>query len=553
MDGIAARIIRDQAQLASQRGNFEGQWQEISERAMPRSSGLFFSAGATGRTIGEKKTEKMFDATAAIALERYASVLASLLTPESQKWHRLRSTNPALNKNKRVLDWFDQAADALFLARRTPRSGFYGQMNMLYQSVGAFGTGLVYVDWSAGSPVDPGGGLRYRHTHLSEAFIRENFQGVVDAVIRKFPMSHRMAAQMLSASKIDRLPKKVSDMLASGKDSDREFAYIHCVMPNEEYEDGKADYRGMAWVEHYVCVETQEVIATRGYRSFPFAVGRPVVSPGEMYGRSPAMTVLPNIKVLNEQKRTQLKMGHRLVDPVLLAHDDGVLDTFSLKPGAINVGGVNAQGQRLVQRLDDNVGQLPQMKDLMEQERGVINDAFLITLFQILVETPRMTATEVLERAREKATLLAPTMGRLQSELLGPLIEREMDLMVRNGRLPPMPRELVEADGEYHIIYDSPLARLMRAEEAAGFSRWTEQLLTIAQVTQDPGALDWIDWDTAAPELADINAVPSRWIADEEKVAAKRQGRQQQAAVQTAIDAGPAVAGLIKAGAGGPR
>ena len=36
----------------------------------------------------------------------------------------------------------------------------------------------------------------------------------------------------------------------------------------------------------------------------------------------------------------------------------------------------------------------------------VINDAFLVTLFQILTETPEMTATEVIERTREKGALL---------------------------------------------------------------------------------------------------------------------------------------------------
>ncbi|MDN8888877.1 portal protein, partial [Staphylococcus aureus] len=72
----------------------------------------------------------------------------------------------------------------------------------------------------------------------------------------------------------------------------------------------------------------------------------------EIYGRSPAMNVLPAIQTLNEEKKILIKQGHRVVDPVLLAHDDGVMDGFSLKPGALNYGGVNAQGQKLVHTLD---------------------------------------------------------------------------------------------------------------------------------------------------------------------------------------------------------
>ncbi|MBJ7391821.1 MAG: hypothetical protein JHC85_09650, partial [Chthoniobacterales bacterium] len=36
----------------------------------------------------------------------------------------------------------------------------------------------------------------------------------------------------------------------------------------------------------------------------------------------------------------------------------------------------------------------------------------LVTLTQVLVAAPRMTAAEALLRAQEKAALLAPTMGR---------------------------------------------------------------------------------------------------------------------------------------------
>lgn len=551
-DELAADIIREQGALAANRGNFESHWQEIAERVVPRESNLFFQAGAPNRSTGEKRTEKMLDSTAAVALERYASVLASLLTPESQKWHMLRADDTTLNRNPRVLNWFDEAADILFRARRSPRSGFYGQMNVGYMSIGAYGTGLLRIDHTRGSPTDPGGGLRYRQVALAEAFVRENYQGVIDTLYRKFSMSHRQVARMKDAGEIDRLPSKVEE-LAKGKQADQEFTYIHCVRPNADIDYGRRDFRGRPWVEHYVCVNTQEVIGSNGYYTFPYAVGRAVVAPGEVYGRSPAMTVLPGIKVLNEQKKTMLKMGHRLVDPVLLAYDDGILDTFSARPGSIAPGGLDAQGRKLIQRLDDNIGQLPQLGELMDQERAIINDAFLITLFQILTETPRMTATEVLERTREKSMLLAPTMGRLQSEFLGPLIERELDLMIRAGKMPPMPQELVEAQGEYHIEYVSPLARIMRAEEAAGFSRWMEQSLSAAQITQDPSPLDWVNWDVASPELADINAVPARWVATLDEVNEKRNARQNQAAVQTAIDAGPAVAGLIKAGAGGAR
>lgn len=239
--------------------------------------------------------------------------------------------------------------------------------------------------------------------------------------------------------------------------------------PRSDVDPTKADYRGMDFASYYVALAGKTLLAESGYRSFPYAISRYTTAPGEIYGRSPAMLALPAIKTLNEEKKTLLKQGHRTVDPVLLTHDDGVLDGFSLRPGAINPGGVSMDGRPLVHALP--VGNLAVGKDMMDDERLVINDAFLVTLFQILVDTPQMTATEVLERAREKGALLSPTMGRQQSEFLGPMIARELDVLMRQSLLPPLPGVLIEAQGEYKIEYDSPLSRAQRAEEAAGISR----------------------------------------------------------------------------------
>ncbi|MCK5444878.1 MAG: hypothetical protein KAI73_04595, partial [Rhodospirillaceae bacterium] len=250
-------------------------------------------------------------------------------------------------------------------------------------------------------------------------------------------------------------------------------------------------------------------------------------------------------KVLNEQKKTMLKQGHRVVDPVLLAHDDGVLDTFSMRPGAINAGGVNAQGQRLIHELP--TGNLAAGQELMDMERVTINDAFLVSLFQILVDTPTMTATEVLERAREKGALLSPTMGRQQSEMLGPMIERELDLLVEQNMLPPLPAALVEAEGEFDIVYDSPLSRAQRAEEAAGWTRTMQIAAEQGAVTGDLSGMDHFNMDVIIPALSEINAVPASWMASEEEVAAKRAQRAEQQQTQQIIEAAPAAAGVMKA------
>ena len=533
MDESKAELVcREYNEAAGDRATWEAHWQEIAERCLPAYSNTF--SPNTYNTPGMKKTDKIFDSTAQVALGRFSSVVDSLSTPMTQKWHRLRATNEYLNKQRQVREFFEALNDALFKYRYAPKANFTGQNHEVWQSMGAFGTGVMFTDELRTEP-----GLRYKAIHLGELYVFESHQGIIDKAIRRFSLTARQAVQRWG----DKTPKQIKDAV----NKNQRYWFLHRVAPNEERDPGRYDAKGMEFSSCYVSETGKAVMEEGGFGTFPYMTARYKTLAGEVYGRGPGMDVLPAMKTLNEQKKTVLKQGHRVVDPVLLVHDDGVLDV-SLLPGAINYGGVNAQGQRLIHELP--TGNIAIGKEMMDDERAVINDAFLVTLFQVLVESPQMTATEVLERTREKGVLLAPTVGRQQSEYLGPLIEREIDVLSRQGLLPPMPPELREAKGEYRIVYDSPLSRAMRAEEAAGFWRSVEKAGGVANLMQDPSAMDHFDFDVAIPELAEIEAVPLRFLRSMEKIIAIREGRAEQAQTQTMIDAAPAAAGVMKAMSG---
>lgn len=539
-EAIADEIIREHQQISGDRGNFESHWLEISERMLPSHKNLFQSNGLNNGSKGDKRNEYIFDSTACIALNRFAAILDSLLTPRNQTWHRIMASDDLLNRDRQVRLWFDEVNRILFKHRYAPSANFSSQNQQNYKSLGAYGTGSIFID-ELNSRQDKG--LRYRNIHLSEIFFMENHQGIVDKAHRYFSMTARQALQMWGK---DTVPESIATAAISSPT--REFYFIHCVKPRiDGYDSSKKDFRGMEYASYYVSIEGKKLLREGGYTSFPYAISRYEQTSGEVYGRSPAMDVLPAVKTLNEQKKTLLKQGHRAVDPVLLVHDDGILDSFSLKPGAINYGGVSAEGRALVQALP--VGNPMVGKDLMDDERSVINDAFLINIFQILTESPQMTATEVLERSKEKGILLAPTIGRQQSEYLGPMIEREIDILTNLNLLPPMPRLLREAAGNYQIMYDSPLSRAQRAEEASGLMRTIETALQVVNVTQNPEPLDHFDWDKIIPEIGEIQAVPARWMRAQKEIDGIRQGRAEQAQAQQAIQAAPSAAAMIKANA----
>lgn len=531
----AENTLRKFAQATVWRNNFAAQWEEVASLVLPSHRNTFMFG--TGDFPGTKKTEAQVDASGMIALHRFAAICDSLLTPRNSRWHTLSANDDYVMKDRATRLWFEDTTKRLFRYRYDPSANFASQNQANFEQLGAFGTMGMFID----RLYSPNGkkGLRYRSIPMGELFLFENHQGLVDEFIRWFRMTAEQAYSMWP----DKFPEKLKEPLLKG--SLQRYDFLHHVHPRRDYDPQRLDARGKLFQSVYVCMDSRTVLQEGGYSSFPAPISRYSQAPGEVYGRGPAMIVLPSLKTLNAEKRTFLKQGHRAADPVLLTADDGLIDGVSLRPGALNKGGVNSDGKPLVQVLP--TGNIQISEEMMGVERGIVNDAFLVSLFQILEETPQMSATEVIERVNEKGILIAPTMGRQQSEYLGPMIDRELDLLADMGLLAPMPPRLREAQGAYSVVYTSPLSRAARSQETAGFLRTIESVKELVNITQDPSLLDPFNFDTAIPEIAEQQAVPESWMASPAQVEQKRANRAQQQQIQQQIQAAPAQAAMMKA------
>jgi len=530
---IVNESLKEFEAMQRNRSIFNNHWEETAELVLPTYRNTF-NYGSFNMQ-GEKKTEKQVDSTAALALTRFAAILDSLLTPRNMFWHGLAADNEELAKIRDVKLWFEAVTKILFKQRYKPSANFSSQNLMTYTSLGAFGNGALWIDRLRSH--DGGQGLRYKTIPLGEIYFRENFQGKIDGFCRFFRLTKEQCIQQFGE---DKLPETVK----SSNDLNALFDILHRVVPRLGYDPGRLDAKGMPWASYYVAISGKALLQEGGYTTFPVSVSRYDQAPGEIYARGPAMTILPTIKTLNAEKRDFLTQGHRAVSPVLLTTDDGIVD-FSMRPGALNKGGFSSEGKPLVGTLP--IGNIQVSKEMMDDERVIIQDAFLVNLFQILQENPSMTATQVIEIVNQKGILLAPTVGRQQSEYLGPMIDRELDVLSAAGMLPPMPPVLEEAAGEYNVVYTSPMSRAMRAQEVAGFGRTMEIITGIVNITQDPSALDNFNMDVAARETADIQAVPESWMASPDDVMAKREQRQKAMDQQAEIQAAPAAAAMMKA------
>lgn len=524
--------IREHEQLASARGVWEGHWRECAERVRPNQN--FFQQRQ--RADGDKRNQKIFDSTAPLALPKFGAAVISMAFPATQRYHGLTAHDPQVAKIPAVKKYLEAVTDLLFRIRYAPTANYQSQSGEVVLDIGAFGTGILFIDDVLGL------GIRYKSMPLSQTYLAENAHGVIDTVHRKWQMTVHQAATMWG---LDNLPESMRN--AYKVDKNAKFWILHCVRPNLKQVTGRADYLGMAFSSCYISLEDRKLLSEGGFRVFPFATPRFETSPNEVYGRGPAMQVLPTIKGLNEMKKTILRAGQKVVDPPIMLSDDGSLQPFSVRPNAANYGYVDSNGRALAMPFETK-GRVDIGREMMNDEREVINDAFFVTLFRILVQEPTITATEAMLRAQEKGQLLAPTMGRVQTEMLGPQITREIDILGHSFKLPPMPPELIEAGGGIKIDYDGPLNRAQRAASGVAIMNTLEAVTPLAQV--DKRVMLVFDLVKTARELAEINGYPADAINSDEDIAAGDQQMQQAAAAQQLLAAAPVVASSAKDMAG---
>lgn len=532
MSQIAADLLRDQAAYEGQRSSFDATNQRIAELIWPSAALFQTQMGQQG----QRRDQYTFDATGALALPRFAAASESIICPRTQTWHTLAPAAEELAKLPSVRRYSEALTKAVFRARYAAAAGFTFASGEHFASLGAFGNGCTFLD------DDVGRSLRYRSIFPGMVWVATDHTGRINRCHRKLTLSARQALAKFATP-----PERV--VKAAKKNPEHTFDFLHCVLPRTDLDPGRRDFRGMAWASYYLLTGEGDWHDEGGYRRMPYLFSRFSTAPGETYGRGPASMVLPTLNTVNEQSKTMLRAGQRAVDPPIMTVDDDGLDGFNMKSSAINAGYLNAEGKPLAVPFHSGA-QLPWGGEAIADSRAVINDAFFVTLFQILIQSPQMTATEALLKAQEKGELLGPSVGRQQAEYIEPMVERELDILSTvPGLLPEMPPELREAGGIMTIKHASPLDKLRRAGEGAAMLRHVEAITPVAAFKRE--VLDGINWKKWGQELAEIQGVPASVMVSEEEAdattSANAEAEQMQQMVQAAPLAGKAALDMARA------
>lgn len=519
--------------LVGQRGTFEVHWSRAARIASPRDDHF----NQETFTQGQQVRGHQYDERAEETLGRATALYGSVTTPGDSKWHKLRQTNEQLDKIQDVREYFDLVNEVLFKLRYAPRAGFSVGKHEQNRSLLGFGTGTLFTGAGSGDPRfrTP---LWYRAIHLSETFISENQQGFVDKLYRRYKMSGR---QILSQYGEKNVPKGSLEQLK--RDSEEFFVVIHAVRPNPKFEpDSLNPDKFLFTSRHWMQSRDDDTFLRKGgFRTFPYSVTRDSRRPTEQYGRGTLLRVLPAIQMRNQMKRTQIRVAHQFSDPTILLRDDSTIDSADLRPGRTIVGGLDAVGNLMIQPFVSG-SNWEVSQDFLIQEGQTIDSAFMLDLFLSnadLEGRDRVTATEILERDRERVRIMTPLSDRDETESLGPMIERELDILTEFGLLPEMPPELVEAEGEFDIEFTNPLAVSRRSDEAIGSVQTVQGAIEIAP--SKPEVMDLVNVDEYIRILARANSSPEALLNSPDEVAAIREQRAEQEAIEMAAQAAPGV------------
>lgn len=426
-------VLASYRRAVSRRAPWEGLWRDCFDHCLPGRPGQ----GAV----------PVFDGTGPDAAEQLAASLLAELTPPWGNWFGL------VPARADALPPFSAALEdsARQLGLEMDRANFAVEMHQAFLDLVIAGTAVLQVEENA-----PGEAamLRFAAVPLLEAALDEGPSGRLDTVFRRQQLS---IAEIRARFPEARLPKALSE---STEGEPRRFAVIERVAP---------DSRGYAWHAVLDDATGQPLLLAGGrFATSPYIAFRWLRAPGESYGRSPVMKALPDIRTANKVVELTLKNASIAVAGIWQAEDDGVLNPANIRlvPGAIIPKAVGSAGLTpLAAPGKFDVSQL-----VLSDLRARIRHALLADRLGP-VKGPTMTATEVLERSAEMARLLGAVYGRLQTELLSPLLLRCAAILRRRGLLPAehMP------DGQnVAIAYRSPLAQVQARGDAANTLLWLE-------------------------------------------------------------------------------
>jgi hypothetical protein len=507
-------------QLKSERASWWAHWQEITTYLLPRNGRYF----RQDRDKGWRRHNNIYDNTGTRALRVLGAGMMAGATSPARPWFRLGTADPDLNNYMPVKLWLDDVQKRMGMVFQ--RSNTYRALHGIYEELGGFGTAasIILPDYQ--------NIIHHYPVTTGEFCVAQDYQGKICTLYREF---EKTVGEMVKEFGYKQCSKTVQNLYDRGS-LDAWIPIIHAIEPRADRDIRKKDALNMPWASYYFEIggERNKYLRESGFKEFPAVVPRWATAGGDIYGNSPAMEALGDIKQLqHEQLRKAQAIDYQTMPPLQVPTSMKNRDVERL-PNGITFVDANSPSGGIKSMFEVNLNLdhlLMDIQDCRERVRG----AFYADLFLMLANATdtRMTATEVAERHEEKLLMLGPVLERLHNELLDPLIETTFSRMLEAGVLPPPPEEMQGM--ELNVEFVSMLAQAQRAIGTNGVDRFVGNLGMVAQYK--PDVLDKFNADEWADAYSDMLGVDPKLIVANDQVAIVRDARNKAAAAQAQTEA----------------
>lgn len=477
--------------------------------------------------VGEDrmKTGVVFDSTGINALQKFASNIQSSFTPTLRKWVEL-APGSQVEDDSRTREQLEQITEVMFSAIQN--SNFDTQIAESYIDLGV-GTGALLVQRGDSSETP----LRFTNIPLHQLFLEEGPNGSINTAFRQHKIALRNIEDTWSDAELGSEVEKMRE-----EDPDKKLNFIEATVPSRvelfnprtEQMEETDGFRYMVIVQ-----KTEEVIVEREQRSSPWVIFRWSSLPGEIYGRGPLLQALPDIKTLNKTKELLLNAASIGIFGMYTVADDGVINIENIKlgPGSMipvsdNPGSVRGPTLAPLQTSSDiNLSQI-----VIDDLTNSINQAMFADPLGP-IDSPVKTATEISLRQQELSKRIGSAFGKLQFELITPLINRVLDVLDEQGLIDLGP---FRVDGNIIAIrHISPLAQAQKEEEITNMDRFAQSLMATFGPQVGMGL---INPDVFARKLAERLNLDEGIVPTEQEFAQMKQALAQQAAQGQGPDLG---------------
>lgn len=465
----------------NKRDEFEDYWEECYS--------YIISNRNLGLNYKNKTSNHIFDGTASDAVDQLAASLISELTPPWSTWFGL---TPGKEVNEDALAEMNPLLDAAEKVIQTnfDRSNFNVEIHQCYLDLVISGNAtLLFEEGEIGDA----SAFKFKAIPIEEMYLDESENGKLDITFRKTEMNIK---NIINRFDDVILPKKLEKELRNN--DEKKVGVIEAVFP-----DNKLGYSYTAFIEdeynEFTTPGEYIVLKEGNFANSPFINFRWTKTSGETYGRSPVMKALPDIKTANKVVELILKNASIAVTGIWQADDDGVINpaNIELKPGVIIPKAVGSEGLTPLKTASNfDVSAL-----VLEDLRARIRHALLAD--KLAPISQKMTATEVLERSAEMSKILGSTYGRLQSELLNPIIGRAVNILKRRGEIP----NILLDNKNVELKYKSPLAKIQANKDAENALSWINAVSSLGEQAKEV-----VNFKEAAKWLGNTLGVPQSLI-----------------------------------------